>query len=316
MEKKVNFIILGIFIITLFASAVGVVLWINNYSSDEKFKYFKVNTKDSVSGIGKKAPVKYRGVIIGEVQDIFINPDNSEEVSILIKVKYTSPIKKDTYALIEPQGITGLSYIQLEGGLNDAPLLQTSKQNPAVIIAKASIFTQLNSTVKKLGDKSIQMLNSVNELLNEKNRKNFESTLSNLSVISKRLEKQTKKFDQIIQNANRVEKESIIAIKHIAHMSDSITHIVQTNGVKTLQKMNDAADSLKNTMDKAEAKMDNGLFDIKNATKEVTVPLSETLQRLDMLLIQTEGLVGELKQSPSDILYKHTNQKLGPGEQK
>ncbi len=323
MEKKVNFVILGVFMMGLFLSAIVIILWLNNYSSDEKYKYFKVNTKDSVSGISIKAPVKYRGVAIGEVEDIFINPNNSEEVSIKIKVKYSSPIKEDTYAVIEPQGITGLSYIQLEGGSNSSPLLKTSKENLGIIQAKASFFTQINTTLRVIGEKSEKLLDNANRVLSEKNIKNIEHILDNTAKISSslekltaKLEKHSKNFEKIIKNANKVEMATISAAKRVSAMSNTISNAVETTGVSTMVKMSVAADSLRSTMDKIGKKMDDGLFDVQSAAREITVPLNQSLQRLDAALTETESLVEQLKHSPSDILYKHSNQKLGPGEKR
>ncbi len=316
MEKRGNFIALGFFMVCIFLAGIGVILWLNNYSNSDNYKHFMVNTKDSVSGISKKAPVKYRGVVIGEVVEVFINPLNSEEVSIKIRVKSSSPIKEDTYAIIEPQGITGLSYIQLEGGSNASALLKTSSKKPAIIQARASFFTQLNTNLRGLGEKSTQMLDKANKILSEKNIKNIEKILENTAQISQKMQAQGKNIEQFINNANKIEIATLKATKQITKMSKIISRAVENDGLKAMKKMSDAADSVKITMDKAEKKMDEGMMDFKGATQSLTSPLNQTLQRLDILILQTQGLVEQLEKSPSDLLYKHSKQKLGPGEKR
>lgn len=74
----------------------------------------------------KKPLSNFRGVQIGEVRTITINPKNAEEVLVTIRVQENAPIKENTYAVIEAQGITGLSFIQLQGGTNEAQDLKTS----------------------------------------------------------------------------------------------------------------------------------------------------------------------------------------------
>lgn len=328
MEKRVNFIILGVFVVGLFLAIIGVTLWLNDYSDNTNYKYYIVNTKDSVSGMNIKAPVKLRGVLVGEVQDIFINPKNSEEVSIVIQVKHSTPIKEDTYAIIEPQGITGLSFLQLEGGSNSSADLKTSKNKMGVITAKASFFTQLNTTFRVIGEKTEEALTSANKImqkadkvLNDKNIKNIQLLLDNSAKIStsmanlaNSLDRQQKDIQQIIQKAKVAEDATISAANKVGNMSDTITLAVEGTGVETMQKMSSAADSVKKIMNDMEQKLDEGVFDLKDATKELTEPTNEALNQLNMLLIQTEQLVEQLKQSPSDILYKYSTQKPGPGE--
>lgn len=328
MEKKVNFIILGVFVVGLFLSIIAVTIWLSDYSDNSNYKYYIVNTKDSVSGVNIKAPVKFRGVAVGEVKDIYINPKNSEEVSIVIQVKYSTPIKSDTYAIIEPQGITGLSFLQLEGGSNSSDELKTSNDKMGVIMAKASFFTQLNTTFRVIGERSEEVLISANKLiekadkvLNDKNIKNIELLLENSAKIStsmanlaNSLDRQKRDIQQIIQKAKLAEDATISAANRVGNMSDAITLAVEGTGIETMQKMSSAADSVKKIMNDMEQKLGEGVFDLKDATKELTEPTNEALNQLNILLIQTEQLIEQLKQSPSDILYKYSTQKPGPGE--
>src|SRR5665648_80529 len=99
MENKVSYILIGLFVFILTVATVGFILWLGKYAQSDVYRYYKVVTKESVSGLNLKAPVKVRGVSVGEVKDISINSENSEEVEVLIRVKEGTPIKDDTYAL-------------------------------------------------------------------------------------------------------------------------------------------------------------------------------------------------------------------------
>ena len=50
---------------------------------------------------------------------------SSEEIEVILEVKGGTPIKQDTVAILESQGITGLKYIDLVGGTKNSPLLKT-----------------------------------------------------------------------------------------------------------------------------------------------------------------------------------------------
>ncbi len=323
MEKRVNFVILGIFVVGLFAAIVGTILWLSDYGKDTSYKYYLVNTKSSVSGLNIQAPVKFRGVEVGQVSDISINSKNSEEVSITIKIKPSTPVKEDTYAVVEPQGITGLSYLQLEGGSNGSKLLKTSEDEMGVIASKASTLSQLNTTFTSIASKLEQTLTSINNIANEKNSKNIQTILENTAKASKVLgdladtiEGQKKDIQDMIENAKKVESSAIDTAKSVSNMSNTISKAIEKEGVRMMEKVSVAADSIRELMDKTKAKLNDGLFDMKSSAKEFMIPLKQTLRELDIFLDQTGQLVEELKQSPSDILYKSTSQKPGPGEEK
>lgn len=331
MENRVNYILVGVFVIGLFMAALITILWMGKYSENQVFKYYKVNTKDSISGLSEKAPVKLRGVSVGEVKTIEINRKNSEEVSIVIKVKLQTPIKQDTYAQIEPQGITGLSFLQLAGGSNDSPTLKTSnnEEKMGIIPARASIFTRVDKTLESVSEKTQQVLIQTNEvmekankILNEKNLQNFETTLENSAKLSKSLasltnsiDKQKQRIDSILKQALSLESASIAMAKDMSQMSQTITKSVKDVGIDMMQKMSDAADSVKKIMGDMEKKINSGMFDMQDVAKDIVEPTSHAINELNSLLIQTENLIKQLQESPSDLFYKYSKPKPGPGEE-
>ena len=330
MENRINYIMLGIFVFGLFLGALGFVLWMGKYSEKDSFTYYKVNTKESVSGLNDKAPVKLHGVAVGEVYKIFINPKNSEEVSIIIKIKAETPIKKDTHALIEPQGITGLSYLQLEGGSHDAEVLPTSENESemGIIYTEPSLFSRVDQSLTTITEKSSAVLTSTdrvlqkaNQVLSDKNLQNIERILENSAQLSESvhktaqsLEMQRARIDSIMKQALLLENAAIDTANRMREMSDTISGIVKTTGVETMDKMSTAADSVRLVMKKIEDKFDSGMFDFDTIAKDALSPAENTLIELETLMVQTQKLLEGLQESPSDLLYKSTPVEPGPGE--
>ncbi|MDP2786291.1 MAG: MCE family protein, partial [Sulfurimicrobium sp.] len=62
METKVNYTIVGLFVILLFAALVAGILWLSGGAQYRKtYDTYLAYMNESVSGLNLNAPVKYRG---------------------------------------------------------------------------------------------------------------------------------------------------------------------------------------------------------------------------------------------------------------
>lgn len=323
MENRLSYIIVGIFIVALVVLGVTTTLWLGHYSSEGVFKFYKVATKESVSGLNIKAPVKLKGVEVGEVKGIFINPHNAEEVLVVIRVQENAPIKTDTYALIEAQGITGLSYIELRGGSKDSDDLKTSTQyeNYGVIPSRPSTFSRLDKTITSLSVKAEAIFDRAEQILSEKNIKHFETIMENSAKISEstsktlaNIESQNQQINAILKEALKFEKSAIQASESIKTMSSSFTNAVDNTGIDTMVKMREAAQNVTNVMTRLQAKIERGTFDMDVLVRENLLPAQGALDELRILANETKELINNLKDSPSDLLFKTETLQPAPNE--
>lgn len=321
MENRVSYILIGLFVFILAILAVGSILWLGKYAQDENYDYYKVITTQSVSGLNPKAPVKYRGVSVGEVQDIYINRENSEEVIVLIKVKEKTPIKEDTHALINLQGITGLSYIELEGGTHASAFLKTGKSNKeyGIIKTKDSIIARVDKIFTNIGDKTSRMLDKTDEVMSKKNLKNFEKILSNLVMATESMNRtlemlyaKSDKIDETLEKGKEFQEAIITA-------ADTVKITIDQMGItshETLISMQEAAETTSRVMGALDKKLKEGKLDIDMIVRENLLPFQNDLNDLRTLIVETKEFVGELRDSPSDMLFKETNIELAPSEEK
>jgi len=321
MENRVSYILIGLFVFILGLSTVGFILWLGKYAQSEVYSYYKVVTTQSVSGLNPKAPVKLRGVSVGEVKDIYINSDNSEEVIVLIKVKEKTPIKEDTHALINLQGITGLSYIELDGGTHQSALLKTGKDEKSygTIQTHDSIIERVDKTLTVIGDKTERMLDKTDDVMSEKNLENFEKILSNLVTVTESMNKTLKmihsKENQIDQVLDKGKEFEIAVIKS----ADEVRKMAKGIGItshETLVSMQEAAETTSRVMGALDEKIKKGTLDLDVIVRENLLPFQNDLNDLRTLIIESKELVSELRDSPSDILFKETVIELAPSEEK
>ena len=104
--------------LVLGAALIGGVLWLASGGSfRQAYDVYRAYSDESVSGLNLNAPVKYNGVEVGKVQEIRLDPANPERVNLLFAIERGTPIKVDTVAVLKTQGLTGIAYVELSGGM-------------------------------------------------------------------------------------------------------------------------------------------------------------------------------------------------------
>ena len=140
MNNKVNYTAVGFFVLIGMVLTLGLAFWMLKPSNDNETTRYNIYFDESVLGLHLDAPVKYRGIDVGKVTRINISQSNSEQVQVQATVLKTTPIKESTVARLTAQGITGLTYINLTLGSNDAPNLVAKKGETYPTIATVPSF--------------------------------------------------------------------------------------------------------------------------------------------------------------------------------
>ncbi|MBM0637243.1 MCE family protein [Campylobacter sp. VicNov18] len=295
MENRSNYFLVGIFVFGVFFASLGFMLWLGGYTKEESFKYYEIHTQESVAGLSLKAPVRLLGVEVGSVEQISIYDQDELGVNILIKVQNNTPIKEDTFATLQLQGITGLKFVQLQGGnKNSKDLIATHTKFPIIPFKESFLATidrqseYIFSLIKTADTKS-------KELLSEKNLKNVEIFLQNLAQLSANLNDHSKNLSLNLSNASL----------KVANMAQNISLSAQ-NFNSSLVQIKQSISMLNNLIKKTDTKLDS-YDDIKTS-------LMQNLELFKRFLIEANILIQSLQNSPSDLIFKESKPKLGPGE--
>lgn len=300
MDTKINFFKIGLFVIALVTSLLILIFWLGKFGFEKKkFDEYQIYFKESISGLNIGSSIKYKGFEVGNVNEIKLNPLNSEEIQLNIVIKKGTPIKEDNYAILGNLGITGLKYIELKGGSNDSKLLQKDENGFRIISSKTSDLTTLVDSTTDLTNELTLVLAQMKKLLADENIKTIseilgktQNSMTNVEQFSSYLVNNEKKIDELIKNIN----------------------ILAKNGNKSFESIDKSADSFKELSSEILLEIRKGSFDIKDMSKESFDKLNNVLNSLDSTLLQTQTLIDNLNQSPSDILFKQKNIKNGPGE--
>ena len=127
MNNRVNYAGVGLMVLLGFALMMGFTYWMLKPTVDEDIEKYTIYFDESVLGLNLDAPVKYRGISVGKVSNMQINPSNSEQVEVTVTVLRTTPVKVDTMAKLTAQGITGLTYINFSMGGHISEVLKVKE---------------------------------------------------------------------------------------------------------------------------------------------------------------------------------------------
>lgn len=115
METDKHYFFEGLFIIGFSFAAAIFAVWLGSPGSHDDVVY-RIHFPESVSGLTAGDQVKYRGVDVGTVKSILIDPDNSRLVLVEVRLRKETPVKTDTRASLALKGLTGAVFIELNGG--------------------------------------------------------------------------------------------------------------------------------------------------------------------------------------------------------
>jgi phospholipid/cholesterol/gamma-HCH transport system substrate-binding protein len=182
METRANYTLIGAFALAVIAGAFLFVFWFSGGGAKQAGRdTYRIVFSSSVSGLTRGSQVLFNGLKVGEVTNIDLAPDPSE-VYAMIEVDGRTPVKTDTRARLEYQGLTGVGSIALTGGSADAPRLVGGK-DAAEIRAERSDFQNIVETLQDLTRKVDGMLSKADALVTN-NADSISRTVKNVETFT------------------------------------------------------------------------------------------------------------------------------------
>lgn len=256
MDPKVNYTAVGLFVVVLSLALLAVVLWLSSEQAQHYSKYL-VYMKEAVSGLNEKAPVKFNGVVVGYVDTITIDPEDPQEVQLLVKINSKTPITKSTTATLMAQGFTGNTYLGLKSKTPNAPPLQ---KHPGarypVIPSEPSLLLQLNETLRDvteglrgMGASFKGMSEGMKGLLTPENLAAMKNILAKTSAASDQFPDTVAKFKGAASGITSASEQVKITLQNSQETIKGLDVAIKNLTDQTLPEIYQAARSLKLTLD-------------------------------------------------------------------
>jgi phospholipid/cholesterol/gamma-HCH transport system substrate-binding protein len=311
MENRSHALMTGFFTIALLIATVLFGIWFNRDRVERQ--PYMIATSQSIPGLNPQAAVRYRGLEVGKVDDITFDQKIPGQIMIKLAVDQEAPITNTTYATLGYQGVTGIAFIQLDDEKTGSPLLPTNPERIARIPLRPGLLDQLEKRGLVILEKTESIANSLDEMMNAKNRKAMTGAIDNISKaaaafgeIPERLEPTLARLPQLTEKVERSMANFDSAAASTTRMTANFDKLATD-----LQAPNGALAKLNATVDRVGTSLEAVTSDLELQTLPNFVAMTDEARTS---LRAVRRVANSLNERPQSILFGAPGAAPGPGE--
>lgn len=279
MESRANYALVGLFTLAVIAAMFGFVYWFGSGGSGRK-QDVRVIFTGTVTGLARGSSVLFNGLRVGEVKQIGLQPDDPRRIFGVIEVENTTPLRVDTRARIEAQGLAGVVALQLIGGEPNAAILQPGPgETLPTIIAERSEFQDIIESVRNVAKKADEVLGNLDGLIKE-NSGSITNTVRNVEKFSAALGNNSESVDKLMASFGQIADTISPLSQKLGVLSEELTSVVRAIDEKKIT-------SIVENVDKFTAALGGSSGDVSKAVKDV----ASITDKLNRAADQVEGVL-------------------------
>jgi phospholipid/cholesterol/gamma-HCH transport system substrate-binding protein len=306
METRAPYVAVGAFVLVLIAGLVAGVLWFAQAQYAEAASYYDVYFTGSVTGLSTGSTVRLNGVPVGRVAEIRLDPTDPTRVRVTVELQPGLPIKTDTLASLELQGLAGGVYVNLTGGTREAPLLaRKGGERYPVIASRPSELQRVVSGAPELVARALNLADALSDVLSDRNRQALAQTLDNLQKVSAAAAGQAPTVDKALASG----AQSLEALQTTLNSANAILGALKTliapqgKMDATLQSVSDAAHQFSALAQHLDAVVAENQPQISEFSKNGFVELQQLATQTQLLVTQLSRIADGIERDPSRLLY-------------
>ena len=208
MEIRANYILVGVFTLLIVAAGFGYIFWAADQNDKKEQDRYAINFDGSVSGLSVTSPVFLNGVRIGQVAAIRLSLTDADAVYVEISVDKGTPIREDSMATLQPQGVTGTSVVQISGGTNNSPMLKTRPgEGVPIIKSEAGGLQAIMRTLPQVLEDTHNSLQRIDAFFSNENRQSVTNILRSLDNVITRLDGEMDSVQNTLHHLEAASKE-------------------------------------------------------------------------------------------------------------
>jgi len=277
METRANYVVVGIFTVLSILAAFGFVYWTAGYGDQGATAQLRFRIPGSATGLGRGSAVLFNGVKVGDVQRVYLDPQNpTVAIADTVVLRWT-PVTQSTKADVGLAGLTGQASIEMTGGNASEPNLLALAEEAgeiAVMEATPSALANLLQATQNLMTRADSAVAQLEGLVTE-SRAPLNETFENVSKFTKALGDNAENIDNFLASVGELSQ----SVSQVSDRMDS-----------TLA----AAESLINAVDRD--KVSSVIDDVSTFTAQ----LSAAGERLDSITSGVDNAVASIGRFSTD----------------
>jgi len=304
MERNANYALVGLISTILLIAMIVFVFWLTNFALSTRYDQYDVVFHGPITGLSRGGDVQFNGIKVGEVSDITLDPKDPNLVHATARVRSDTPVRVDSVASLEPQGITGVTFIQITAGTTSKPLLKsvTPFGQPMTLQSKPGTFSDLLSGGGTVMQRAVETLNRINRVLSDENIDRFSTTMESVKQVTSELRARK----EIIAHADQAIISLDNAAQQIQGLGKSAQGLIDSDGKPTLTKIGAAADQIAS----AAANLHQVIDKVKGPAGDFATTglpqLSNAIASVQAATDNLNRLISEVQRDPRGFINKPT----------
>jgi phospholipid/cholesterol/gamma-HCH transport system substrate-binding protein len=312
VESEAKYTLVGLFVVIATLLVVVAVMWLSKAGTGAEHEDYTVYfTRQSLEGLQVNSVVTMKGIKVGSVDSFSISAANIEQVKVLLVLSKDTPVKTNTRAIIKRNLLTGLAWIELVGGSQEAPRLVSIAEGEdyPVIPEGISELEAVAKSVPELIYEAGEVLKRIKETLSPENVQALSSSLKNVEDFTALLGRNDSDLRRTIKNVGDAAQE-------LQSMSKSIGTAAR-NGDKQVEAL--AAQLLKNAdeLNRLIKTLNETVSDLGVSMKSSTQVVVQDVSNISQSLTQAARSFTATAEHLSDlknVVGGPAEKNLGPGE--
>jgi len=305
METRAHYVAVGAFVLAMVFLAFTGVIYFSAVAPTTSFQRYYIYFKGAVTGLSKGGIVDYNGIPVGKVYDVEIDPNNVEQIRVTVEIKNTVVIKTDAKASVESNILSGVSYVLISKGTQEAPTLVAKPgETYPVIQAHRSALANVYAHGPELLEKLSDIADNLNAMLNEQNRQAVTSILANVDKVTSDLAAHRKDLIEVLGNANT----ALGAVgKLLGHVDDSY---MAQDGIK--DRLTRALGDVDETAKEIRLTAHDTRAVVQHVNARTLGDIDDFMHDARQLVAGVARLAAELERDPSKLLYGDRREGYSP----
>ena len=308
MERDAHYAAVGIATVALVAALIVFTIWLARLQFNDDYDVYDIVFSGPVNGLSEGGEVHFNGIRVGEVTDLNLDPKKGDQVIARIRLDATTPVRVTSRAQLEPQGITGLNYVQITPGTEGSALLKSQYPENVipVIQSQPSPIAELLSGSGTVLAQTVDALNRINRVLSDDNIRSFSTTLNNVETISNELNARKGMFEQLEQALTKANA----AVAEYQALGADARRLINTDGRQAIENINKATEEAQAAIASANRSVSSLERPLGDFATTGLPQLTQTIEELNEATGSLQDLIDDVRASPRDFIGRPASKEL------